>query len=539
MKMDIVVGVDDVHLLDPEFLQLPCFSPSPLKPSSHIADELFSHWLSLPETATLVKSLIDEAKSGIPTNLSRSYPTINVLGATPSVFLSNGTPPLSPRSSSPGSPRFSRQRASPPPSLRSPLRSLKEPKQELIPQFYFLHGRPPAKELKEQCISMVDHFFSNYIDGLHVDEFKSVTKEVCKLPSFLSSALFRKIDPNCTGLVTRDAFIKYWIDGNMLTMDTASQIYNILRQQECKYLRQADFKPFLDELLATHPGLEFLKTTCEFQERYAETVIYRIFYYINRSGTGCLTLRELKRGNLISAMQQLDEENDINKIIRYFSYEHFYVIYCRFWELDGDHDCFIDKDNLIKYGNHALTYRIVDRIFSQAPRKFTSKVEGKMSYEDFVYFILAEEDKSSEPSLEYWFKCIDLDGNGVITPNEIQFFFEEQLHRMESITQEPVHFNDILCQIIDMIKPEMENCITLQDLKGSKLSGNVFNILFNLNKFMAFETRDPFLIRQEREDPSLTEWDRFAQREYVRLSMEEDVEEVSNGSADEPLEPPF
>jgi len=43
---------------------------------------------------------------------------------------------------------------------------------------------------------------------------------------------------------------------------------------------------------------------------------------------------------------------------------------------------------------------------------------------------------------------------------------------------------------------QKENCITLQDLKGSKLSANVFNILFNLNKFMAFETRDPFLIRQ-------------------------------------------
>jgi serine/threonine-protein phosphatase 2A regulatory subunit B'' len=38
--------------------------------------------------------------------------------------------------------------------------------------------------------------------------------------------------------------------------------------------------------------------------------------------------------------------------------------------------------------------------------------------------------------------------------------------------------------------------ITLRDLKGFKLSGSVFNILFNLNKFMAFETRDPFLIRQ-------------------------------------------
>ncbi|KAJ6744311.1 CALCIUM-BINDING EF-HAND FAMILY PROTEIN-RELATED, partial [Salix purpurea] len=38
--------------------------------------------------------------------------------------------------------------------------------------------------------------------------------------------------------------------------------------------------------------------------------------------------------------------------------------------------------------------------------QFTSKAEGKMGYEDFVYFILSEEDKSSEPSLEYWFKCI-------------------------------------------------------------------------------------------------------------------------------------
>lgn len=41
-----------------------------------------------------------------------------------------------------------------------------------------------------------------------------------------------------------------------------------------------------------------------------------------------------------------------------------------------------------------------------------------------------------------------------------------------------------------------ESYFTLRDLKGSKLSGSVFNILFNLNKFMAFETRDPFLIRQ-------------------------------------------
>jgi hypothetical protein len=47
---------------------------------------------------------------------------------------------------------------------------------------------------------------------------------------------------------------------------------------------------------------------------------------------------------------------------------------------------------------------------------------------------------------------------------------------------------------------------------------------------------------QEREDPSLTEWDRFAHTEYIRLSMEEDGEDASNGSADvydEPFEAPY
>ncbi|KAG7559573.1 hypothetical protein ISN45_Aa05g011660 [Arabidopsis thaliana x Arabidopsis arenosa] len=81
---------------------------------------------------------------------------------------------------------------------------------------------------------------------------------------------------------------------------------------------------------------------------------------------------------------------------------------------------------------------------------------------------------------------------------EMQFFYEEHLHRMECRTQEAVLFEDILCQIFDMIKPEIENCISLQDLKASKLSESVFNILFNLKKFMVFETRDLFLIHQAR-----------------------------------------
>ncbi|GLT99343.1 hypothetical protein SLE2022_167860 [Rubroshorea leprosula] len=539
--MDMEV-VGDVASLDADLLQLPELSPAALKSNPYLADQLFSFWLSLPETCRVAKSLLADAKLGTSSNVLGNSTSINVSpnNSLPSMFAAASTPPLSPRSSS-GSPRVVKHRAGPS-SLGSPLKIVSEPIREVIPQFYFKNGRPPPYEMKEWCLFEINDHFSGHMDGLQVHEFKSVTKNICKLPSFLSTVLFRKIDVNGTGIVTRDQFVDYWIGGNLLTMDLTTCIYTILKHPGCRFLSQQDFKPVLRELLASHPGLEFLQSTPEFQQRYAETVIYRIFYNINRSGTGRLTLRELKRGNLIAAMQHVDEEEDINKVLRYFSYEHFYVIYCKFWELDTDHDFLIDEENLIRYGNHALTYRIVERIFSQIPREFTSKVEGKMGYEDFVYFILSEEDKSSEPGLEYWFKCIDLDENGVLTPNEMQFFYEEQLHRMECMAQEPVLFEDILCQIIDMICPENEGFITLRDLKGCKLSGHVFNILFNLNKFIAFENRDPFLIRQERENPTLTEWDRFAHREYIRLSMEEDVEDASNGSGDiwdESFEAPF
>ena len=32
---------------------------------------------------------------------------------------------------------------------------------------------------------------------------------------------------------------------------------------------------------------------------------------------------------MLSALMQLDKEDDVNKVLRYFSYEHFYVIYCK------------------------------------------------------------------------------------------------------------------------------------------------------------------------------------------------------------------
>ena len=49
-----------------------------------------------------------------------------------------------------------------------------------------------------------------------------------------------------------------------------------------QYLTFADFWPMMECVLRYHPGLEFLAETQEFQRKYAETVIHRIFYSLNK-----------------------------------------------------------------------------------------------------------------------------------------------------------------------------------------------------------------------------------------------------------------
>ena len=134
-----------------------------------------------------------------------------------------------------------------------------------------------------------------------------------------------------------------------------------------------------------------------------------------------------------------------------------------------------------------------------------------------------------------------MDCDGMIRPDEMLFFYEEQLHRMESLIHEPVLFEDIVCQLTDMLHPEREGVFTMRDLKRERLlAGILFNCLFNINKFVAFETRDPFLARQvEPDGTQLSPWEKFAQAEYVRLALEEDEAGAAEDGMGEPFDPNF
>ncbi|SPP83696.1 blast:Serine/threonine-protein phosphatase 2A regulatory subunit B'' subunit beta [Drosophila guanche] len=414
----------------------------------------------------------------------------------------------------------------PPPPQETNLlqKEIRSTKSVYIPRFYFPHGKPQPTIAMERVVrgilSGFDSFPNNQVTK---DDLPRILK-LCGMPYYWRMPVMVFCQTSNSGLVERQRFVEFWKQMNIYCHEAASRfVYILSRGQRFRsYIVPEDLVPMVQDVVDTHPGLAFLKEATEFHSRYVHTVIARIFYSVNRSWSGRITIAELKRSDLLEMISLLEEEEDINQIMAFFSYEHFYVIYCKFWELDKDHDLLINQEDLAKHSDHALSSRIVERIFSGCVTRTDSKKapedEAKMSYTDFVWFILSEEDKRTPTAIEYWFRCMDIDGDGALSMYELEYFYEEQQQRMEGIGIECLPFEDCLCQMLDMIKPANRDCITLGDLKRCKMTHVFFDTFFNLEKYLDHEQRDPFASQR---DEYTSDWDRFAAQEYELLISEE------------------
>ncbi|NXH17699.1 P2R3A phosphatase, partial [Bucco capensis] len=393
-----------------------------------------------------------------------------------------------------------------------------------IPRFYFPKGLPSVCTNHEEIIARIEKAFAEFEDEkANICEMGKIAK-ICGCPLYWKAPMFSASGGERNGYVSVHSFVSMWRKILRNCHDDASRFMYLLAKPGCDYLEQEDFIPLLQDVVETHPGLTFLKDAPEFHSRYITTVIQRIFYTVNRSWSGKITLTELRKSNFLQTLAVLEEEDDINQITDYFSYEHFYVIYCKFWELDTDHDLYISQKDLARYSDQALSNKIIERIFSGAVvRGNEVQKEGRMTYADFVWLLISEEDKRSATSIEYWFRCMDLDGDGVLSMYELEYFYEEQCERMEVMGIEPLPFHDLLCQMLDLVKPEREGRVTLRDLKRCRMAHVFYNTFFNLEKYLDNEQRDPFAVQKDidSDGPEPSDWDRYAAEEYEILVAEE------------------
>uniref|UniRef100_A0A915AVB1 EF-hand domain-containing protein n=1 Tax=Parascaris univalens TaxID=6257 RepID=A0A915AVB1_PARUN len=398
-----------------------------------------------------------------------------------------------------------------------------------VPRFYFPRGKPISMAENEAALRRVSDVF-NRIGG-KVEMIDMI--EVCKaagIPIYWKRAVY----DSCCGAQSRPLtladFSAWWSRMTSTAHDEAARFIYTVAGPHRNYIVKEDLAPLLQDLIESFPGLHFLREAQEFHARYVETVTVRIFWSVNRSWTGQITANELRRSNFLETIRKLETTDDINTITDYFSYEHFYVIYCKFYEIDKDHNLIINKIDMSQHGSGAIPPRVIDRIFSGAVtrspggRRVREALET-IAYTDFVAFLLAEEDKKHPTSIEYWFRVLDLDGDGFLSLYEMEYFYNGVKSKMDQHNIDSMRFDDVVCNLLDLVRPRQPNVITLSDLKKCSMCTRFFNTFINWVKYYEQESSEGERATVTDGEEELSDWDRYCLEEYEALMADDQENE--------------
>eukprot|EP00041_Stephanoeca_diplocostata_P034029 m.1141517 g.1141517 ORF g.1141517 m.1141517 type:complete len:710 (+) comp24449_c0_seq27:317-2446(+) len=380
------------------------------------------------------------------------------------------------------------------------------------------------------------------------------------LPRYFAAALFRASGGWPGGLVQADAVWAVWQQVIAAAPSVHVALASLLvrpRQDRARPARATvaipvlsptelalhpdDFRPLVEHVLQTHEGLAFLvNDDGGFGPRYVDTVISRLYHATGRCGRWELSANDLRRCGFVETLWELEHAGtDVNDVLRFWSYEHFYVIYTLYWKMDDSGDG-LDRAALQRLTDDGIAARALDRIMAWSAMSTSARARcavghapddvdnvARMDYPTFVLFLLSEEDKHHRTSVAFWFHCLDLDDDGKITPYEIEQFYVEQKARLQQMGVDSLALPDFLCQVLDMVKPAQPPVFTLTELQTCGHAKTVINMLVNAHKFLEHEERDAHqdLADRQADTRALSDWERFAEISYAELSAEAEDEE--------------
>lgn len=164
-----------------------------------------------------------------------------------------------------------------------------------------------------------------------------------------------------------------------------------------------------------------------------------------------------------------------------------------FMVLDADRDGLIGVDELLRFELFAsYGQTVVERIHAQFD--YSSGFHGHLNAEDFIRLNAWTEDRDSKRSQNFWFRVVDVDGDGVLSVHDMKWLYD-QIWKDEATC---VSFEDLVCQVYDMAgkPPPWRNAdfgsgrglggdgVTMSEIRKSRLAPGIFGVLLNHNDML-------------------------------------------------------
>ena len=307
-------------------------------------------------------------------------------------------------------------------------------KLEAIPPFY--QPRIPPPVLPTEQVEAIQEAFANLPDGI-------ATMGNCNLASFLDvhPYLNTTVFQACYGKEEKGKcgqFISFLqVNANLLfnTPET-DRMFRLMKKKDKNYLTPEDFMPFLTSLRKHNHQLEFFRDEMfqHLHDAYLTSVTASIFFSVGAWRTKKMYIRQFRNLNVVGILEDLDQGENLN-YIDHISYDQFRVFYVKFVQLDLDNDNVLVREEFLEYDEGRLTPKLVNRIF-----QLNIQDSRKMSYWDWVIFLLADIDKSSPSSLEFWFPVLTMSSTteNKLSIHDLHQFYKDNLKIL--ISSKRTHF---------------------------------------------------------------------------------------------------
>jgi serine/threonine-protein phosphatase 2A regulatory subunit B'' len=371
-----------------------------------------------------------------------------------------------------------------------------------IPTFY---GVLP-NEIELQKVERIGQ-----LKSLPVDRIEDLFETHCRLPSCFASVFL------ATQAFTPSSFVECW-KANFLGRTPNERLIGMLAEPLHDRFTPHRLTPYVNAIAQKHPSLQFLHSEPVFFGKYVEFVGIRLFFNLDPELRGTVGIHEMRRVDLAGTFFSIYHMEDVNEPTSLFNYQHFYVTFCKFWDLDLDGDGLLSKEDLLKFNDSALSPIICERFlhFPFAPRCFSPN--RLVDFASFSYLLMCTQDKSNLTSINFWYRLCDLDDDGVISLHEISRLYALQYERMALTGNEQVPFSDVIRQLMDAVMPANADAVTVSDLLASKQADVFFNTLVDLQKFIMREYQAPqFDLETDELVRKLTPWEFYVLAEYDAL----------------------